>query len=59
MKAIVRNLSDDELVVAQGIENTERANLSFIEQAFFAATLKRAASGGRRSPPRSAGRMAS
>ncbi|MBY3123051.1 plasmid partitioning protein RepB [Rhizobium laguerreae] len=40
VKAIVRNLSDDELVVAQGIENTERANLSFIEQAFFAATLK-------------------
>ncbi|MBY4592235.1 MULTISPECIES: plasmid partitioning protein RepB [Rhizobium] len=40
VRAIVRDLSDDELVVAQGIENTERANLSFIEQAFFAATLK-------------------
>jgi ParB family chromosome partitioning protein len=40
VKAIIRELTDDELVVAQGIENTERANLSFIEQAFFAATLK-------------------
>ncbi|GLR62406.1 hypothetical protein GCM10007919_71360 [Rhizobium indigoferae] len=40
VKAIIRELTDDELVVAQGIENTERANLSFIEQALFAATLK-------------------
>ncbi|WP_099868028.1 plasmid partitioning protein RepB [Pararhizobium haloflavum] len=40
VKAIVRSLSDDELVVAQGKENSERANLSFIEQALFALTLK-------------------
>ncbi len=38
-KAIVRPLSDDELVVAQGKENAERRNLSFIERAIFAAAL--------------------
>lgn len=40
VKAIVRDLSDKELIIAQGVENTERANLSFIEQAFFALTLR-------------------
>jgi ParB family chromosome partitioning protein len=40
VKAIVRELSDEELVVSQGIENSERLNLSFIEQALFALTLK-------------------
>ncbi|MCZ7448155.1 plasmid partitioning protein RepB [Agrobacterium rhizogenes] len=40
VKAIVRNLSDEELVVSQGIENSERLNLSFIEQALFALTLR-------------------
>ncbi|EUB98270.1 plasmid partitioning protein RepB [Rhizobium sp. CF080] len=40
VKAIVRELSDEELVVSQGIENSERLNLSFIEQARFALTLK-------------------
>ncbi|NRP72589.1 Chromosome-partitioning protein ParB [Ensifer psoraleae] len=39
VKAIVRPLSDDELVLAQGKENAERRNLSFIERALFAATL--------------------
>jgi ParB family chromosome partitioning protein len=40
VKAIVRDLSDEELVVSQGIENSERLNLSFIEQALFALTLR-------------------
>lgn len=40
VKAIIRELSDEELVVSQGIENSERLNLSFIEQALFALTLK-------------------
>ncbi|WEX74420.1 plasmid partitioning protein RepB [Sinorhizobium numidicum] len=39
VKAVVRTLSDDELVLAQGKENAERRNLSFIERALFAATL--------------------
>lgn len=39
VKAIVKTLSDDELVVAQGKENAERRNLSFIERALFAHTL--------------------
>jgi ParB family chromosome partitioning protein len=40
VKAIVRALSDTELVVAQGKENAERRNLSFIERAQFAAYLE-------------------
>ncbi|WEJ08461.1 plasmid partitioning protein RepB [Sinorhizobium prairiense] len=40
VKAIVRDLSDEELIISQGIENSERLNLSFIEQALFALTLK-------------------
>lgn len=40
VKAIVRELSDEELVISQGIENSERLNLSFIEQALFALALK-------------------
>jgi ParB family chromosome partitioning protein len=39
VKAIVRSLSDTELVLAQGKENTERRDLSFIERAFFAHAL--------------------
>jgi ParB family transcriptional regulator, chromosome partitioning protein len=39
VKAIVRSLSDDELVLAQGKENAERRNLSFIERAVFAKNL--------------------
>jgi ParB family chromosome partitioning protein len=41
VKAIVKTLSDDELVLAQGKENAERRNLSFIERALFANTLVR------------------
>ncbi|MCT4655158.1 MAG: plasmid partitioning protein RepB [Cohaesibacter sp.] len=40
VKAIVRSLSDEELVVAQGRENSERRDLSFIETAVFALRLK-------------------
>lgn len=40
VKAIIRDMDDTDLVIAQGVENTERANLSFMEQALFAATLK-------------------
>lgn len=40
VKAIVRNLTDAELVVAQGKENLERRDLSFIERAWFARRLE-------------------
>lgn len=40
VKAIVRKLSDDELVVAQGRENLDRQDLSFIEKAYFAKNLE-------------------
>jgi len=40
VKAIVRSLTNDELVVAQGKENAERRNLSFIERAMFAVHLE-------------------
>lgn len=39
VKAIVRPLSDEDLVLAQGKENAERRNLSFIERALFAQAL--------------------
>jgi ParB family chromosome partitioning protein len=41
VKAIVRPLDDAELVTAQGRENAERRDLSFIERAMFAQTLLR------------------
>lgn len=40
VRAVVRKLSDDELVVSQGQENNARTNLSFIERALFAARLE-------------------
>jgi len=40
IKAVVRPLTDAELVVAQGKENLDRADLSFIERAQFAAVLE-------------------
>lgn len=40
VKAIVRVLNDDDLVIAQGIENAAREDLSFIERAVFAARLE-------------------
>jgi len=39
VKALIRPLSDDELVIAQGKENLERRDLSFIERALFARHL--------------------
>ncbi len=39
VKAIVRTLTDAELVLAQGKENAERRNLSFIERGLFAKNL--------------------
>ncbi|ATU96008.1 plasmid partitioning protein RepB (plasmid) [Phyllobacterium zundukense] len=40
VKAIARDLSDEDLIVAQGKENLERKDLSFIERALFAARLE-------------------
>lgn len=40
VKAVVRPLSDDELVMAQGVENAAREDLSFIERAVFALNLE-------------------
>jgi ParB family chromosome partitioning protein len=39
VRAIIQTLTDAELVIAQGKENAERRNLSFIERALFAANL--------------------
>ncbi len=41
IKAIVRELSDEQLVVAQGQENNEREDLTFIEKARFAHHLNK------------------
>jgi ParB family chromosome partitioning protein len=41
VKAIVRQLTDAELVIAQGQENNERTGLSFIERALFASRLEK------------------
>jgi ParB family transcriptional regulator, chromosome partitioning protein len=40
VRAVIRPLSDRELVLAQGQENSARANLSFIERARFAHRLE-------------------
>ncbi|PWL16544.1 plasmid partitioning protein RepB [Falsochrobactrum shanghaiense] len=40
VRAIVRKLTDNELIVAQGRENLDRQDLSFIEKAFFAKNLE-------------------
>lgn len=40
VRAVVRNLSDEQLVVAQGQENSARTDLTFIERARFAARLE-------------------
>lgn len=41
VKAYVQELTDEELILAQGLENNERKNLSFIEQALYAQSLSR------------------
>lgn len=38
-KSLVRSLSDEEAILAQGQENTQRLDPSFIEKALFAAEL--------------------
>ena len=40
VRAVVRALTDDELVIAQGKENGDRQDLSFIERARYAALLE-------------------
>lgn len=40
VKAYVRELDDDRLVLAQGIENSAREDLTFIERAMFAYKLE-------------------
>lgn len=40
VRAVVREMTDDQLVVAQGIENTARKDLSYIERATFAGGLE-------------------
>lgn len=39
VRAVVRDLTDGELVVSQGQENSARTNLSYIERALFASRL--------------------
>lgn len=39
VKAVVRDMTDEQLVIAQGQENNERRDLTFIEKARFAARL--------------------
>lgn len=41
VKAIVRDLTDEQLVIAQGQENNEREDLTFIEKARFAHRLNK------------------
>ena len=41
VKALLRQLNDRELIVAQGQENSARKDLSFIEKASFAAQMVR------------------
>jgi ParB family transcriptional regulator, chromosome partitioning protein len=40
VKAIIRDLSDENLVIAQGLENAPREDLSFIERAIFAMHIE-------------------
>ncbi len=40
VRAVVRELSDEQLVVSQGQENNARANLSYIERCLFARKLE-------------------
>jgi ParB family chromosome partitioning protein len=42
VRAIIRALGDDDLVIAQGVENSAREDLSFIERAVFAWRLESA-----------------
>ena len=42
VKAILKPLSDEELVIAQGLENGPREDLSFVERAMFAMRIEEA-----------------
>jgi ParB family transcriptional regulator, chromosome partitioning protein len=42
VKAILKSLSDEALVIAQGLENAPREDLSFIERAIFAMRIEEA-----------------
>lgn len=42
VRAYVRALTDEDLILSQGIENSAREDLSFIERAIFAARLEAA-----------------
>jgi ParB family transcriptional regulator, chromosome partitioning protein len=42
VRAVIRQLTDAELVIAQGQENSARRDLSFIERALYAARLEEA-----------------
>lgn len=41
IKAVIRSLSDEQLVISQGQENNARTDLSYIERTFFALRLER------------------
>lgn len=41
IKAVIRPLTDEQLVVSQGQENNARTDLSYIERTFFALRLER------------------
>ena len=45
VRANVKDLTDDRLAVAQGIENSAREDLTFIERAFFALRLEESGQG--------------
>jgi ParB family chromosome partitioning protein len=40
VQAIIRKLDDTDVVIAQGIENSARRNLSYVERAVFAVNLE-------------------
>ncbi|MGX5805768.1 plasmid partitioning protein RepB [Bradyrhizobium sp. Arg314] len=40
VRAVVRDLTDEQLVVSQGQENNSRSDLSYIERCYFAAKLE-------------------
>lgn len=40
VRAVVRDLTDEQLVISQGQENNSRSDLSYIERCYFAAKLE-------------------
>jgi ParB family chromosome partitioning protein len=40
LKAVVRSIDDQSLILAQGLENSARSDLTYIERAMFARTLE-------------------